>query len=215
MPCPQASRSSGRSTSCCRSWTRALRTDDRAMALLRGGFARRRPAIALTDAVAGWRADPRTEGLRWVPPEALHLTLAFLGPVEPDQVSEIGHRIAGVADTHAPMTRSTGASAPLRAPAARRYCGTGSPIPMADFPRWRKTSLRLCGSRRPSRIGPMSRWRVPAAVRSTCAADRGRVRVGARRHVAVDELRLMRSHLGSGPARYETLASFPLGRTDG
>jgi 2'-5' RNA ligase len=44
--------------------------------------------------VAGMRDEPWADGVRWVPPENIHLTLRFLGDVSQDVIDEL---VAGVA----------------------------------------------------------------------------------------------------------------------
>lgn len=57
------------------------------------------------------RADPdgldriasTTPDMRWVPPQRWHVTLAFLGEVEPDGVRELSARLDEVAAKHPPL----------------------------------------------------------------------------------------------------------------
>jgi len=64
--------------------------------ILGGDFMRLFIAIELPDdlkaALGGLRVD--VPGARWVPPEQLHLTLAFLGEVEEKTAGELGERLA-------------------------------------------------------------------------------------------------------------------------
>ena len=139
---------------------------------------------SLGTAIAGWRDDPRTDGLRWVAPDALHLTLAtgrlgaFARPGSARvlwyAVGDPDAALAGIAadlDTELRL----GATEPYR--------------PHVTIARARRRSVDLRG------------WIETASE----AAPVGTL--------GVRELRLMRSHLGGGPARYETIATAPLGVT--
>jgi 2'-5' RNA ligase len=55
---------------------------------------------------AALQALLRGQGLRfkWVRPEGMHLTLKFLGDVDPDRVPEIGQALLAAAGTMAPFT---------------------------------------------------------------------------------------------------------------
>jgi 2'-5' RNA ligase len=167
---------------------------------------------SLGTAMAGWRNDPRTDGLRWVAPDALHLTLAFLGPIDPELLPGIARVVEGVAAHYQPMSRATGRLGAFARPSSARVLwyavhdpdgalaaiatdldhalklGQSEPYrPHVTLARARRRSVKLHG------------W-IEAA---SDAAPSGRL--------AVRDLRLMRSHLSGGPVRYETLASFPLG----
>lgn len=171
------------------------------------------PAVRarLAAETAAWRDDPRTEGLRWVGEDGLHLTLAFLGPVEPDRVVEIERAIERVAEGHTPLSLATGRLGAFARPGSARVLWYGVADPEgrlaalasdlvaalglpADEPY--RPHVTLARARR--RSVDLRGWIEPASE----AAPVGTL--------AVRELHLMRSHLGSGPARYETLASFPL-----
>jgi 2'-5' RNA ligase len=165
---------------------------------------------SLGAAIAAWRDDPHTEGLRWVGEDALHLTLAFLGPVEPDSIDEITGHVGSVATRHHPTTPTTGRLGAFARPGSTRVLwygvhdrdgalatiatdlddallGNGEPFrPHVTLARARRTWVDLRG------------WIESASE----AAPKGMLEVRS--------LHLMRSHVGAGPARYETLATMPL-----
>jgi 2'-5' RNA ligase len=170
----------------------------------------------LSGAVVGWKADPRTEGLRWVEPDALHLTLAFLGRIDAGSVPKLERAMATVAGRHPAATLPTGRLGAFARPSSARVLWygvhdaegavsslasdlgaalglepTGEPFrPHVTLARARHRWLDLRG------------WIEEASA----SAPEGRL--------ALDTLAFMRSHLGSGPARYETLASVRLERDD-
>jgi 2'-5' RNA ligase len=166
----------------------------------------------LTDAMAAWRADPRTEGLRWVDPDALHLTLAFLGPVDSARVALIEGEIREVAARRSALSRETGRLGAFARPGSARVLwyavadpdgglgalagdlGRALHVPATETYR---AHVTLARARR--RSVDLRGW-----IEAVSAS-------GPEGTLEVRELRLMRSHLGAGPARYETLATFPLG----
>jgi 2'-5' RNA ligase len=166
----------------------------------------------LADAVARWRTDPSTEGLRWVEPGALHLTLAFIGDVDPARLESLETAMREAAAGHSPIVVATGRLGAFSRPGSARVLWYGvfddagalaslafdfamtlgleaaEPFrPHVTLARARRRSLDLRG------------W-IEAASE---AAPEDRLEVAA--------VHLMRSHLGTGPARYETLASAGLG----
>jgi 2'-5' RNA ligase len=166
----------------------------------------------LADAMTAWREDPRTAGLRWVERDALHLTLAFLGPVEPTSVEQFEAAIGGVAARRSPMTRDTGRLGVFARPSSARVLWYAVADPdgglgaLADdlshalqLPMTEPYRPHVTLARARHRWVDLRGWIETASA----SAPQG--------SLAVRELRLMRSHLGAGPARYETLASFPLG----
>jgi 2'-5' RNA ligase len=166
---------------------------------------------ALTDAMASWRADPRTDGLRWVPPGALHITLAFLGPVEADQVAQVRARIAGLAAKHALMTRATGRLGAFARPGSARVLWYG----VADPDGGLSTLAEDLAEALQLETEPYRPHVTLARARRRSVDLRGWIEAASESApdgtIAVDELHVMRSHLRAGPARYETLASFSLG----
>jgi 2'-5' RNA ligase len=49
-------------------------------------------------------------GLRWVPPQNWHVTVAFLGDLAPGRLADLETRLARAAGRHSPMTLSLGGS---------------------------------------------------------------------------------------------------------
>jgi 2'-5' RNA ligase len=160
-------------------------------------------------------APEAAEGLRWTEPDGWHLTLAFLGLVEPGAVEGVGQAIQGVADVHAPFSVSTGG--------------------LGGFPSKRQVRVLWYGLANHSpQLGELA-----SATRLALGVDNGSpfrahltlARARAERgnalpetiwqmtlptgHIAVDRLVLYRSHLGRGPARYESLTEAQLGALAG
>ncbi|MGE5764145.1 MAG: RNA 2',3'-cyclic phosphodiesterase [Mycobacterium leprae] len=152
--------------------------------------------------------------LGWVPAERWHLTLAFLGDVDPDRVDPLAQRLARTAARHPALTLSfAGAGTFPRRHAHARVVWTG-----------------VFGDRR--ELGLLAAGVVAAASRERIAVDDrpyrphltlARVRRPADVSPLVAELssyagpvwtatdlQLVRSHLGPKP-RHETLAHWPLG----
>jgi RNA 2',3'-cyclic 3'-phosphodiesterase len=166
---------------------------------------------ALEDLRAVASAD--AGNLRWVDPRAWHLTLAFLGAIPPAAVPGLVEAIGRVASDHAPFGIPTG--------------GLGA------FPSKRDVRILWYGladrSRRLAELAVAVRAAVGVETASPFRAHLTLARASGARGVAlpkatwgvqmpdgelaVDELILYRSHIGDGPASYETLASVRLGLT--
>ena len=151
--------------------------------------------------------------LRWIDPQEWHLTLAFMGPTPEAEIPRLVEAISEVAANHAPFAIPTGGlgAFPSRrevrilwyglADRSRRLAELAIAVRIAvdtetSSPfRAHLTLARARGDRGVS--VPASTWKVPMPAGQ----------------LAVEELVLYRSHLGSGPARYEILGSAPLGLT--
>jgi len=168
-----------------------------------------RASLAGLQAAASADADE----LRWIDPQEWHLTLAFMGPTAEQEIPRLIEALNDVASNHAPFAIPTGGlgAFPSRrdvhilwyglADRSRRLaelaiavriavdCETASPF------RAHLTLARARGDRGVTL--PAATWKVPVPAGS----------------LAVEELVLYRSHLGSGPAKYEILAAVPLGLT--
>ena len=168
-----------------------------------------RGALGALQAAASADADE----LRWIDPPEWHLTLAFMGPTAEVEIPRLIAALGDVASNHAPFAIPTGGlgAFPSRrevrilwyglADRSRRLaelainvriavdCETASPF------RAHLTLARARGDRGVTL--PAATWKVPMPAGS----------------LAVEELVLYRSHLGTGHARYEVLANIPLGLT--
>lgn len=167
---------------------------------------------ALSTAAATWRHQPPADELRWAEPDAWHLTLAFLGPVDADAVPSLAAAIDDVIGAHGPSEVPTGRLGAFHRPGSARVLWYGvadQDGSLAALAADLATALGLAPAEpyRPHITLARAR-RQPIDLRgwierASASAPEGRL--------AVDRIALMRSHLGDGPARYETLASFALG----
>jgi 2'-5' RNA ligase len=167
---------------------------------------------ALSDSVAAWRHEPPVDALRWADSSGWHLTLAFLGGLESEDVAACTHALRAVAAVHRPteiVTSRLGAF-PRLSSARVLWYGVADPdgalVAIADalgsalhLPSDGPFQAHISLARARRRPVDLSGWIENASA----AAPEGRLRV--------ESLHLIRSHLGAGPARYETLASLPLG----
>jgi RNA 2',3'-cyclic 3'-phosphodiesterase len=167
---------------------------------------------ALSASVAHWRRQPPVDALRWADPDAWHLTLAFLGDVHPSDVAGITDGIGDVAAVHRPtevVTARLGAFPRSSSARVLWYGATGVDGSLAALADELAAALRV-PSDEPYRahITLARARRRPVNLRdwiehASLSAPEGRM--------PVQSVMLMRSHLGAGPARYETLAALPLG----
>lgn len=175
------------------------------------------PRVALDkldEAVAPLRADLPT--LRWTRPETWHLTLAFLGAVEPRAIDALVERFDRVACRHDPIE--------LAVTGAGRF---GHEVLWAGVSGDRESLRRLADSvraaarrsgveveSRPYR-GHITLARGTSAIDLRPLVERLRRFIGSPWTAA--ELYLVDSQLGAGPgrtARYETRERWPLRQPD-
>jgi len=160
----------------------------------------------LRDLVDGWRD---LDGLRWTDPDGWHITLAFLGPIDAALVPVVTERLTSVA-VQSGMTLRTGGLGAFPTPARARVAWYG----VEDADGWlarlasdvaRALSLRVTQPFR-AHVTMARARRRPVDLRPWLAS--ASVPEGV---LEVDRIALMRSYIGGGPARYETLATIPLG----
>jgi len=155
--------------------------------------------------------------LRWVRPENAHLTLKFLGEVEPERLAAIERALAGAVpgppgvelgllragsfhDRRAPRVIwvSLRAGDALRQLAER----VETWLAAAGFPRDRRSfAPHLTLARLPEQVPPRLRERA-AEITTACP-------LSSVPPFRVEFVSLMRSHLGPEGSRYERLGAFP------
>lgn len=169
------------------------------------------PALrtSLADAVAPWGTDA---ALRWSAPESWHLTLAFLGTLDPATVGEVRARLSHVARRHEPMRLQAGGIGAFPSAGQARVVWYG-----VEDPDGRLAALAadLADSLRLEAGSPFRAHVTLARVRRGSADLRGWLSEASESAptgtLEVRQLELMRSHLGEGAPRYERLAAMHLG----
>jgi 2'-5' RNA ligase len=166
----------------------------------------------LEPAVAAWRAEPGAPDLRWSDPDGWHVTLAFLGPTDPNLVPGLEDALERAVRPVPPPRFVTGQLGAFpRAEAAQSiWLGLDDPsgvlgqlatmVQAAVLEPDRRRPLRahLTIGRSRARHGePLGGWLASRLVPTV--------------EVAVNDVVLYRSHLGRGPARYEEVARIPVG----
>lgn len=154
--------------------------------------------------------------VRWVEPDALHLTLKFLGEVAQDEVESVTAAVRQVAGRHRPLTlrlHGAGAFPDLRRPAIW-WLGVQAGEALAALQRDLEESLVPLGfppEHRPFSphltLGRTARVSAPAAL---AGAGTRLQAVQYDRTITVDSLDLMRSHLSPRGARYECVCAAEL-----
>jgi 2'-5' RNA ligase len=150
-------------------------------------------------------------GVRWAPTENLHLTLAFLGWVQPDGIDAIEERLAGAAAETAPLsTRLTGLGRfPERGKARVLWVGledaAGSLAELAGRVLGSLGDLFEPEGRAFRAHVTVARARPPIAVHVPDAVPSPAI------EVPIVAITLFRSHLGRAHPRYEVLRRWRLG----
>lgn len=172
------------------------------------------PAIrtVLESAVSAWRSEPGVPDLRWTDPDGWHVTLAFLGPTDPNAVPRLAHALEqAVRPMQPPRFASGRFGAFPRVEAAQSiWLGLDDPsgglahlaaavqVAVLEPDRRRPLRAHLTIGRSRARHGePLGGWLASRRVPSAKAVVRDVV--------------LYRSHLGREPARYEEVARIPVG----
>lgn len=164
----------------------------------------------LASAVAEWRGRPDLVGVRWTDPESWHLTLAFLGAVAAADVPRVTAALDAAGRGHEGSELRTGDLGGFPSTARARVAWYGVVDPSG---RLRRLASDVRGALALPDAEPF-RGHVTIARARSAPVDLSQWVASARPPEAglvVDRVDLMRSHLGRGPARYEVLASIPLG----
>jgi RNA 2',3'-cyclic 3'-phosphodiesterase len=165
---------------------------------------------ALAEASASWRSRPELAGLRWAEPASWHMTLAFLGATDPDRVPAITAAIAQAAAQHRPWRAATGGLGGFPSAGRARVAWYRVADPdraLASLAAAVRAAMEID---QPSSFRPhitLARARrEPVDLRAWIAEG-----IAPAGHLPVHRVQLVRSHLGHGPPRYETLATATLG----
>ncbi len=163
----------------------------------------------LAACVEEWREHPDLGGLRWTDPASWHLTLAFLGATEPTAVPGLIDALGNVVRKHEPIRLETGALGAFPSAGRARVAWYGVEDPAATLRRLADDVRRAVGS---DRAAPFQAHVTLARARAAPVDLRDWVRRDAPTgQLRISEVLLMRSHIGAGPARYETVAAVPIG----
>jgi 2'-5' RNA ligase len=166
---------------------------------------------ALWRSIGSWRPRPDLASLRWTDPATWHVTLAFLGAVEPDDVPGLEAMLAAVAERHpAAAVFETGGVGAFPQPEAARVAWYGVHDPAGMMERLATDVGKTLGvdeerafhphltlARAAGRPVDLRAWMAEAEVPSAA--------------LLLERMLLVRSHLERDAARHETLASFTLG----
>jgi 2'-5' RNA ligase len=181
-------------------------------------------AIELTDPIRQRLAEaqenlrPAAEGVKWVAPEKIHLTLKFLGEIEEDAVPAITDAVAEVAGRIEPFhisVESVGAFPPRGKPRVI-WAGIAEDTGrLADLQRQTEAALKSLGFKPEKRrwtphatIGRVKKRRGSRELRPALD-ERQDDRFGAQ---PVTEIVLFRSDLFPAGAVYTPLRRIPLGQ---
>lgn len=182
-------------------------------------------AVRLPDAIRAQLAlqiealKPRLPAsVRWVAPESLHLTLAFLGELDDARLAAAEEAAAVAAREGAPFTLALthlGAFGPARSPRVIWAGVSGDVSALANLQDRLATELELRGFPREDR--PFSPHLTLARIKEPLPPDTGRavpalLRSAPAEHGSwqVHELCAMKSELARSGARYTCLHAYPL-----
>ncbi len=170
------------------------------------------PPPALAEELAGAAAELATPELRPTSPENVHVTIHFLGDVDPDAVPALTEALADACVHHAPTELTVEAIAPGPPRRPRMLWGIAPATPAYE-------ALVNAVAAAAATHAPDARRARPGTPHLTLARLRGRAELRdwpgprplADARLPVSELALVQSELGPDGPRYTTLASLPLG----
>jgi 2'-5' RNA ligase len=163
---------------------------------------------ALADFVADLRALPAVEDAwRFAAPDSWHLTLAFVAAIEPQGVEPMTERVGAAVQHHAPfLAAAAGLGGFPRGSRARvLWLGVEGGDELAHLAREVNAAAGLDDD------GPWRAHITLARSRDRHGAVLPRLGAPPTGSIPVTQVVLFRSHLGSGPARYEALHRLALG----
>ena len=161
------------------------------------------------------RSSLGDSALRWLRPEAIHLTLCFLGESPPEKLIEVGEVMTQVCERHPPLTaqvgglgRFPGGSRPRVIWIGVRESSGGLAAVQADL----EVRIAKLGYRSDERsfhphltLARVRREVSPSGLRQL-AEQLDQARVGELGQLDITHLSLMRSQLGAGGASYSRLS---------
>jgi 2'-5' RNA ligase len=158
---------------------------------------------------------PLRHDLRWTSRDAWHITLAFLGEVTDISLTRLMPRLERAAGGHEPFSLSLSAAGAFPTPARANVLWSGlsgDQRALGDLAASVTAGARRAGAVPPDagrRFRPhltLARCRAPADVRPIVAGLEGY----RGPTWMTEEIYLIRSHLGGGQPRYETLGTWKL-----
>jgi 2'-5' RNA ligase len=169
------------------------------------------PPPALARQLADAAAELATPELRPTPPENVHVTIHFLGEVDPDAVPALRTALADACVHHAPAELTVDAIAPGPPRRPRMLWGTARATPAYE-------ALVNAVAAAAAPHAPDARRARPGTAHLTLARLRGRAELRdwpeprplTDALITVSELALVESELGPDGPRYTTLATLPL-----
>ena len=156
-------------------------------------------------------------GLRVVRPEGIHITLKFLGDIDPARVPDIADALAAAADSHPPFSLAVGAPGAFPNPTRPRvlWLGVAGDAPALDALRalQRDTDAALAAIGFPPEKQPFSPHLTIARMRrpdAAALAALSALNLPSGAAIPVNAVSLMQSSLNPGGAIYTRLRSAPL-----
>lgn len=155
---------------------------------------------AARDACVRWRDALALAGARAVPDDGLHLTLAFLGERPEDEVTRVAAALRSVRGAAGGLGLGEGLLLPRRRP---RVVAVGVRDPDGSLDELHARVGDAVGATERRRYRP--HVTVARLGRGAAAPDEPVSAAPEAGIFAVESVALVRTHLGSGPARHETL----------
>lgn len=149
---------------------------------------------------------------RWVPAANLHVTLAFLGAVDPGMVRWVEERAYSATVSLAPFEVALRRLGAFPRTSGVRVLWAGFDDPTGGLPALARALADELDERFPSPERPFTAHMTLARADPPIAVDRERLAAMEPRSepFPVEGVRLLRSYLGGPAPRYEPVASFPL-----